>query len=144
MPGYFSMHVGMLSAAAAAFIAPCALAQDIDPKLRASWDFMQSAMPGVPYETLKAACAEGRLMVYHGSWTDAQNAQIEAFHKRFPFLYRGRRPVCHGDTHDLAVDMADDHRDLSDDVHSRLGKFLRSDAARQSHRASDVAFTYLF
>ena len=86
MLGHFSMRIGVLLSAAGTFLAPRAIAQDIDPKLKPSWEFMQSAMPGVPYETLKAACAEGRVMIYHGSWTDAQNAQIDGFRKRFPCI----------------------------------------------------------
>jgi hypothetical protein len=60
-------------------------AQPVDPKHAASWQFMQKAMPGVPYSLLKAACDEGSLMVYHGTWLDAQKDQIAAFRKRFPF-----------------------------------------------------------
>lgn len=72
--------------AAFALAATPALAQDVDPNLADSWAFMQEAMPGVPYETLEAACAEGALLVYHGSWVDAQDAQIEGFRERFPCI----------------------------------------------------------
>ena len=41
-------------------------------------------MPGVPYDVLKGACAEGALMVYHGTWSDAQKAQIAKFTDHFP------------------------------------------------------------
>jgi iron(III) transport system substrate-binding protein len=61
-------------------------AQDIDPKLKAAWDYVQKAMPGVSYSVLRDACAEGTLMIYHGSWIEAQNAQIQAFTKRFPCI----------------------------------------------------------
>lgn len=73
-----------LSAAVSVVSAGQVTAQDIDPKLKASWEFMQKALPGVPYAVLRDACAEGALMIYHGSWVDAQNAQIAAFSKRFP------------------------------------------------------------
>lgn len=63
-----------------------ASAQTIDAKLAPSWEFMQKAMPGVPYELLQAACAEKTLTIYQGSWSDAQDAQIKAFEKRFPCI----------------------------------------------------------
>ena len=63
-----------------------AWAQDVDPELKDSWDYMQTVMPGVPYETLKAACDEGSLVIYHGTWADAQDAQIQAFRDHFPCL----------------------------------------------------------
>jgi iron(III) transport system substrate-binding protein len=64
-------------------IAP-ANAQEIDPALQASWDYMQEAMPGVPYDVLAKACAEGEVDLYTGAWLDAQDAQIAAFNARFP------------------------------------------------------------
>lgn len=58
--------------------------EKIDPKLADSWAFMQKAMPGVPYAVLKAACQEGTVMVYYGTWITAQEAENAGFHKRFP------------------------------------------------------------
>jgi ABC-type Fe3+ transport system substrate-binding protein len=57
-----------------------------DPKLAASWAFMQQQMPGVPASLLEAACREGTVMIYHGTWVDAQEAQIKAFQNRFPCI----------------------------------------------------------
>ncbi len=59
-------------------------AEAVDPALSTSWAFMQKSMPGVPYSVLKGACAEGTVMIYHGTWIDAQNAQVDGFKKRFP------------------------------------------------------------
>ncbi|OBZ93442.1 hypothetical protein ADU59_21550 [Pararhizobium polonicum] len=59
-------------------------AQTIAPEHADAWAFMQEAMPGVPYEVLAGACKEGKLMIYNGTWTDAQKAQITAFKQRFP------------------------------------------------------------
>lgn len=64
----------------------CAAAQDIDPKLQDAWAFMQQQMPGVPYSLLADACKEGEVMIYHGSWQDAEDAQIEGFNGRFPCI----------------------------------------------------------
>lgn len=55
-----------------------------DPGLQASWDFMRQEMPGAPLSLLEAACKEGRVMIYHGTWVDAQDAQMKRFHERFP------------------------------------------------------------
>jgi ABC-type Fe3+ transport system substrate-binding protein len=55
-----------------------------DPKLAASWAFMQQQMPGVPASLLEAACKEAWLMVYYGTWVDAEEAQIKRFQERFP------------------------------------------------------------
>jgi iron(III) transport system substrate-binding protein len=63
-----------------------AAAQAVDPALAASWQFVQQAMPGVPYGLLKAACDEGALMIYHGTWSDAQKAQVDKFKTRFPCI----------------------------------------------------------
>jgi ABC-type Fe3+ transport system substrate-binding protein len=63
-----------------------AQAQTVDPKLAASWAYMQKEMPGVPYSVLKAACDEGHVMIYHGTWDEAQDAQIAGFKKRFPCM----------------------------------------------------------
>lgn len=65
---------------------PALAAEPVDPALAASWAFVQKAMPGVPYSLLKAACAEGTVMIYHGTWIGAQNDQIAAFKKRFPCI----------------------------------------------------------
>src|SRR5688572_29079764 len=62
------------------------MAQAVDPKLAASWAFVQKAMPGVSYNLLKAACDERTVMIYHGTWVDAQDEQIAGFRKRFPCL----------------------------------------------------------
>jgi ABC-type Fe3+ transport system substrate-binding protein len=58
-------------------------AQTVDPALAASWAFVQQQMGGISYDTLKAACAEGEVMIYHGTWTDAEDAEVAAFRKRF-------------------------------------------------------------
>src|SRR5258708_13927437 len=63
-----------------------ALAQTPEPALSPSWTYMQSAMPGVPYGLLKGACDEGALMIYHGTWSDAQKAQVAQFKARFPCI----------------------------------------------------------
>ena len=55
-----------------------------DARLAPSWAFMQQQMPGAPASLLEAACKEGTVMIYHGTWVDAQEAQIAAFQKRFP------------------------------------------------------------
>ncbi len=61
-----------------------ALAQDIAPEHADAWAFMQENMPGVSYDLLVAACQEGQLTIYNGTWGDAQRAQMDAFRKRFP------------------------------------------------------------
>jgi iron(III) transport system substrate-binding protein len=63
-----------------------AAAQAIDAALAGSWTFMQNSMPGVPYELLKSACQEGTLMLYHGTWSDAQKSQVAQFKLRFPCI----------------------------------------------------------
>ncbi|HTN63532.1 MAG TPA: ABC transporter substrate-binding protein [Devosia sp.] len=77
---------GLAAIAMSQAVVTTAGAQDIDPALQASWDYMQEQMPGVPYSLLTAACAEGEVMVYHGSWADAEDLQIQGFNKRFPCL----------------------------------------------------------
>lgn len=79
MCGLGALALGLMATSAS-------YAQDIDPSLQASWDFMQAQMPGVPYELLVAACAEGEVMVYHGSWADAEDLQIGGFGKNFPCI----------------------------------------------------------
>jgi ABC-type Fe3+ transport system substrate-binding protein len=74
---------GLAIAASLALNAPAG-SQTIDPAHAKAWDFMQQAMQGVPYDILKGACSEGTLTIYHGTWSDAQAAQIDAFRKRFP------------------------------------------------------------
>ena len=72
-------------AAAFAISGGAARAADaIDPALQKSWDFMQQSMPGVPYDLLKAACAEKEITLYAGTWPDAERSQINAFNARFP------------------------------------------------------------
>ena len=63
-----------------------AAAQEIAPSQKASWEFMQANMPGVPYSLLVDACKEGNVMLYHGTWADAQQEQIDGFKKRFPCI----------------------------------------------------------
>lgn len=60
------------------------LAQEVAPEHAEAWAFMQEAMSGVPYDLLKAACAEGSVMIYNGTWGDAQANQIKSFAARFP------------------------------------------------------------
>jgi iron(III) transport system substrate-binding protein len=72
-----------------AIAAPCigarhASSQEVDPKLAPSWAFMQQQMPGAPLDLLAAACKDGSVMIYHGTWDDAQEAQIKGFEQRFP------------------------------------------------------------
>lgn len=55
-----------------------------DPKLQASWAFMQKEMPGAQPALLEEACKEGRVMIYHGTWVQAQDAQVKRFQERFP------------------------------------------------------------
>lgn len=77
--------VAMTMGAALLHVA-AAQAQDIDPQLKDSWAFMQEQMPGVPYSILVAACKEAEVMIYHGSWPDAEEMQAEGFAKRFPCI----------------------------------------------------------
>lgn len=58
----------------------------VDPALAESWEFVQKEMPGLPYSVLEAACKEGALMIYHGSWSDAQIAIVNAFRQKFPCI----------------------------------------------------------
>jgi iron(III) transport system substrate-binding protein len=81
-----SMLARGFSCLAFAALAGPAAAQPVEPALAASWAFVQQAMPGVPYALLKAACDDGALMLYHGTWTDAQKAQVEGFKRRFPCI----------------------------------------------------------
>src|SRR6218665_3792053 len=62
------------------------LAQDVDPALADAWAFMQANMPGVPYDLLAAACAEGTVTIYHGTTTETMNAQEAGFEKLFPCI----------------------------------------------------------
>jgi len=71
---------------ATAFMCGPAFAQDVDPALADAWTYMQQAMPGVPYELLRDACAEGALLIYHGSWVEAQDAQVQGFNEHFPCI----------------------------------------------------------
>lgn len=63
-----------------------ASAQEVAPELAQPWAYMQQEMPNVPYSLLKAACDEGQVNLYVGTWADAQNNQVEAFKKRFPCI----------------------------------------------------------
>jgi ABC-type Fe3+ transport system substrate-binding protein len=67
-------------------VATTAPAQSPDPRLAASWAFMQKEMPGAPLSLLQAACAEGVVMIYYGTWADAQEAQIKGFQEKFPCI----------------------------------------------------------
>ena len=75
-----------LTALAALLPVSVASAQNVDSKLADGWAFMQKAMPGVPYSTLEGACKEGNLMIYAGTWTSAQEAQIAKFKEHFPCI----------------------------------------------------------
>jgi len=77
----------LLSALAivAAVSAP-AVAQNVDPALASSWDYMQREMPGVPYELLTAACAERTVVIYQGTWSAAQQNQAQKFKETFPCM----------------------------------------------------------
>jgi iron(III) transport system substrate-binding protein len=67
--------------------ASTALAEDgVSSKLANSWAFVQESMPGVPYKLLEDACKEATLIIYNGTWGDAQRSQVAAFQKRFPCL----------------------------------------------------------
>ena len=58
--------------------------QNVDPALAKSWAFMQENMPGVPYDLLASACDEGKVTIYHGTWSAAQQNQKKAFEEAFP------------------------------------------------------------
>lgn len=75
-----------VAAILATVIAYPASAQDVDPALAESWAFMQETMPGVSYDLLEAACEEGEVVIYHGTWEEAQRAQLDGFRERFPCL----------------------------------------------------------
>jgi len=75
---------GGVALAISALLTSASLAQDVSPELADSWAFMQETMPGVPYEVLKGACEEANLLIYHGAWVTAQDAQVAGFQKRFP------------------------------------------------------------
>jgi hypothetical protein len=47
---------------------------------------MQHAMPGVPYDLLKASCAEGQLTIYQAVTADAAKSQVDLFKKTFPCI----------------------------------------------------------
>jgi ABC-type Fe3+ transport system substrate-binding protein len=71
-------------------MAGAARAQQVDPKLAASWAYLQQGLPEVSYDLLASACAEGKLMIYYGTWIDAEDKRIAAFRKRFPCLDIGK------------------------------------------------------
>ncbi|MHA6729638.1 ABC transporter substrate-binding protein [Devosia sp. A369] len=70
--------------ALATLMSGSAWAQDVDSALADSWAFMQASMPGIGYDVLEAACAEGAVTIYAGTWTDAQASQVAEFEKQFP------------------------------------------------------------
>jgi iron(III) transport system substrate-binding protein len=86
MNGLLSKWPLWLAVLAIACMDAPARAQSSDPALGESWAFVQQAMPGVPYGVLKDACQEGALMIYHGTWADAQKSQVAQFRKRFPCI----------------------------------------------------------
>ena len=55
-----------------------------DPKLAPSWAYMQKEMPGVSASLLEDACKDGHLMLYYGTWVQAQEGQMKRFQERFP------------------------------------------------------------
>lgn len=59
-------------------------AQVVDPRLAAAQAFIAEEMPGVAPGLLEAACKDATVMLYYGTWIDAQKKQIEGFRKRFP------------------------------------------------------------
>lgn len=61
-------------------------AQQVDIQLQKIMETMKSDMPGVPYEILKGAKDEGKLMFYHLSLPNAMPRLIQEFEKRFPFV----------------------------------------------------------
>lgn len=88
--------------------------EKIDPKLANSWAFMQKAMPGVPYSLLKAACQEGTVMLYYGTWLDAQRAQIAGFEKRFPCIKVQGYSAKTGERHERWMAEMNAHRYIAD------------------------------
>lgn len=76
---------GVLAGLLMAAVAPMhpGMAQNVDPKLADAWQFVQKEMPGVPYSLLDAACKDANLMIYAGTWIDAQETQIKKFKERF-------------------------------------------------------------
>ena len=65
---------------------PVRAQEAVDPALAKSWEFMQQAMPGVPYALLKNACAEGNLTFYHSTTKEAADNQADQFKSRFPCI----------------------------------------------------------
>jgi len=61
-------------------------AQQMDPQLQKTMETMKKEMPGVPYEILKGANDEGKLMFYHLSLPAAIPPLLQEFQKRFPFI----------------------------------------------------------
>ncbi len=57
-----------------------------DVELQKSAEILKREMPGVSYEILKGAKAEGKLMFYHLSLVEGTTSLIEEFKKRFPFI----------------------------------------------------------
>jgi len=48
--------------------------------------YLAENMPGVDAALVDQACAEGKLVIYHGAWPQAQKSQIEAFTEAFPCI----------------------------------------------------------
>ena len=90
------------------------MAQTVDPKLAESWSFVQQAMPNVPYSLLEGACREGQVMIYHGTWADAQDAQIAGFLKRFPCVKVSKFSSTMGELRERFVSEARANRDVAD------------------------------
>lgn len=139
--------IKMLVAAAAAvmaFGAVPASAQDVDPNLAPSWEFMQQAMPGVPYDLLKAACAEGSLLIYHGSWVEAQDAQIEGFRKRFPCIQVQKFSSTMGELRERFLSEARANRPSADIYQDSdtgtLNKFIKEGLLAEYKISNDDAF----
>ena len=81
-----SLLLASLLLASLLLATPSRAQQQVDPALAASWTFAQKSMPGVSYDMVKAACAEKTVMLYHGTWADAQKAEVDGFVKRFPCI----------------------------------------------------------
>lgn len=81
-----SFHAAAGLVLALSIAGPPAAAQDVASEHAEAWAFMQEQMPGVPYDLLKAACDEGEMMIYSGTWPDATQAVLDGFMARFPCI----------------------------------------------------------
>lgn len=61
-------------------------AQQMDAQVQKVMETTKKEMPGVPYEIIKGAKDEGKLMVYHLAIQNAMALMIQEFEKRFPFI----------------------------------------------------------